>query len=680
MEAKMEIPGTNSRSLRRLKGLMSNALISVLTPRRRWVKTKLAIPTAMLLAVTQLGGPNGAPQKQRPVTWAALPLSFEVNRGQAEARFHFLAHGPGYTLSFGRGEVVVGLTGPSQGRHARDAGFRLTMQFVGSKSAPAVSGLAELPAKANYFIGNDRKNWITNIPTYAKVRYEELYPGIDLICYGNQQQFEYDFVVRPGADPQAIQMAFPGAERAEVDAGGDLVVHAAHGSIRQRRPRIYQEVAGLRREVPGGYVLAKDQRVMFEVSNYDSSRPLIIDPVLIYSSNSLGAAKAIAVDARGNAYITGTSLNDVFVAKLDRTGSAFVYFMYVGGSGYDEGNGIAVDSTGNAYVTGLTASSNFPTVNAIQANSGGGPSGFPNDAFVAKVDQTGSTLVYSTYLGGAGIDVGRAIAVDALGRAYVTGGTFSIDFPVANPLQAQLNGPTDAFVAKLDRAGSALVYTTYLGGTGNDEGRGIAVDAAGNAYVTGFTDSTDFPTVNALQTHGVLAAFVTKLDRAGSTLVYSTYLGGNDIEEPAAVAVDADGNALVTGGTRSSNFPTVNAVQNEFHGLVDVYVAKLDRSGSSLVYSTYLGGSSIDYGYGIAADAAGNAYVTGSTSSSDFPTLNSLQSYGGSTNVLVVKLNRAGAVVYSTYLSAGNQLGLGIAVDPAGNVYAAGNGFVVKIR
>src|SRR5216117_1725182 len=588
-------------------------------------------------------------------SYGKLPLQFEGNRGQTHKDVRFLSRGPGYGLYLTAGEAVLVLSKPSADakRDARSTGVQgksvaLRMSLVGAASKPQVTGLEELPGKANYFIGKDRSKWRTNVPTYAKVRYENVYPGIDLVYYGNQRQLEYDFVVAPGADPKKIVLGFKGADRLEIDAQGELVLHAAGADLRQHKPIIYQQVDGVRRDIAGGYVRKGANRVGFQVAAYDTTRPLVIDPIVLSYSTYLGGSGVdsgggIAVDADGNAYVagrtgspnfptvagafqpTGGSTTDAFVAKLNPAGSALVYSTYLGGSGFDSGAGIVVDAAGNAYVTGSTASTDFPTTaGAFQtAFAGSGPFGF-GDAFVTKLDPTGSALVYSTYLGGSGDDLGSGIAVDAAGNAYVAGGA-STNFPTtAGAFQTTFASTSainfDVFVTKLNPTGSAPVYSTYIGGSGGDSGTGIAVDSAGNAYVTGGTNSANFPTTaGAFQTTFVNAfdtdtdAFVTKLDSTGSTLVYSTYLGGSSTESGAGIAVDASGSAYVTGRTESFDFPTTpGAFQPAAaNSLSDAFVTKFDPAGSALVYSTRLSGSANDVGSGIAVDAAGNAWVTG---------------------------------------------------------------------
>jgi len=644
-------------------------------------------------------------------TYGKLPLSFEVNQGQADAQVQFLARGSGYVLLLTPDQAVLGLQKPAvAGASPQPAeSASLHLQLVGAAPTPRVVGLDQLPGTSNYLTGNDPTQWHTDIPTYARVEYQQVYPGVDLDYYGNQGQLEYDFVIAPGTDPGVIRLNVQGADTVALDAQGNLILHTASGDVVQRAPVIYQEVGGARQTVSGHYVLGAEGQVGFAVGAYDASRPLVIDPVLSYSTYLGGSGEndgnAIAVDAAGNAYVTGSTastdfptanplqpaksggarISNVFVAKLNAAGSALDYSTYLDGSvtdevrGESEGKGIAVDAAGNAYVTGDTTSTNFPTTpGAFQPVQAVAKWSFIH-AFVAKLNAAGSALVYSTYLSGSDIDKAQGIAVDGAGNAYVTGFTMSDNFPTTpGAFQPANGGAEDAFVAKLNAAGSALVYSTYLGGTSTDIGKGIAVDGAGNAYVTGSTYSTNFPTANALQAAygGIEDAFVAKLNASGTALVYSTYLGGSSGDEGNGIAVDGAGNAYVTGRTRSANFPTANALQPAIGGIEDAFVAKLNASGTALVYSTYLGGSKGADGYGIAADGAGNAYVTGSTESDNFPTTPGAfqPAFVGSGDAFVAKLNAAGsALVYSTYLGGGNQdIGFGIAVDGAGNAYVTG--------
>ena len=669
--------------------------------------------------------------------YGRLPLHFEANQGQTHKDVRFLSRGAGYSLYLTASEAVLVLSKPDAKAQGKSVALR--MSLVGAARKPPVSGREEQPGKANYFIGKDPAKWRTNVPTYAKVHYRDVYPGIDLLYYGNQRQLEYDFVVAPGMDPKKIVLAFKGADKVEIDSQGELVLHAASGDIRQHKPVIYQNIDGVRREIAGGYVRKGANRVGFQMAAYDRSRPLIIDPVVLSYSTYLGGSDidvgtGIAVDAGGNAYVTGCTNSvdfpkspgafqprpgspvppsqgstgplcpDAFVTKLNPQGTAVIYSTYLGALESDQGFGIAVDADGNAYVTGATLSPNFPTTLGAFQMARTGSTFY--DAFVTKLDPTGSALVYSTYLGGTDDDVASRIAVDAAGNAYVTGYTFSIDFPTtAGAFQRQLGSASpsvpilqarrDAFVTKLNSTGSALVYSTYLGGSQEDSSSGIAVDAAGNAYLTGVTACADtsrppyncennFPTTaGAFQPAfgGASDAFVTKLNPTGSALVYSTYLGGVAFDWGFGIAVDADGNAYVTGSTYI-DFPTTlgafQPVLPDRNGGA-AFVTKLDPTGSALVYSTYLGGGGGDAGgRGIAVDATGNAYVMGWTTSPNFPTtLGAFQpTLGGGDDVFMTKLNPTGsALAYSTYLG-GSGWDLfaetSMAVDANGSVYITG--------
>jgi hypothetical protein len=669
--------------------------------------------------VSPISASKADPKAQARIldSYGKLPLSFEANHGQADAQVKFLSRTGGYSLFLTEDEAVFTLsegkanahkakiTGTARtlqsGMAAPKSGGVLRMKLRDANPAAKVSGVDELAGTSNYFIGNDPKKWRTDVPTYAKVKYEGIYSGIDLVYYGNQRQVEYDFIVAPGADPRRIAFDVRGAKRIRQDAHGDLVLKVGEGEIRWHKPVVYQEGDGPRHLVAARYVITDTNRVGFEVAKYDTNRPLYIDP-LIYSTYLGGSGYdwgyGIAVDGSGNAYVTGltnsgnfpitsgafqTTCCGAFVTKINPAGSALVYSTYLGGSGGASGFAIAVDSAGNAYLTGA-ASTGFPTTpGAFQMAYGGGPL----DAFVAKLNPAGSALVYSTFLGGSNYDLGQGIAVDSSGNAYITGPTNSTDFPTKNPLQpAYGGGNEDAFVTEMNAAGSALVYSTYLGGSGYEIGTGIAVDGSGNAYVTGSTESTDFPTMNPLQpangggNYPGLDAFVTKISPAGSAFVYSTYLGGSGEDVAYAIATDHAGNAYVTGLTASTNFPvTPGAFQTVFNGgrrdYPDVFVTKFNPSGSALVYSTYLGGRFSNYGYGIAVDGAGSAYVTGYTYGNFPVTASAFQTKtNGYATPFVTKFNpSASALAYSTYLHGTNtDYGTGIAVDTGLNAYVVG--------
>jgi hypothetical protein len=659
------------------------------------------------------------------VSYARLPLSFEANQGQTDGGVKYLSRGPGYTLFLTGDEVALALRKPGASPRRLGATSRLQredskgetpssvlrLKLVNANRNAEVTGASKLPGKVNYFIGNDPKKWRTNVPMYATVKYKDIYPGVDLVYYGNQQQLEHDFVVAPGGDASRIALQIEGSENMSLDAEGNLVIAVEGGEVYLQKPKIYQESGAKRREIPGGYLLRGAREVGFQVEDYDHAKPLVIDPVLVYSTYLGGGdydfGLAIAVDSSGNAYVTGQAGSSdfpttagafqtssesgsypAFVAKLNPIGSALVYSTYLGGTGVTEfGNGasgIAVDSLGNAYVSGATGTGNFPTTAGAFQTS---PPTSGYNAFVTKLNSSGSALVYSTYLGG-GVPWWNFIAVDSSGYAYVTGTTDSGNFPTtagafettdpdcsAPPLGC--NGAT--FITKLNLGGSALVYSTYLGGS---DSFAIAVDSSGNAYVTGSAGNNFPTTTGAFQTAlaSSSGAFVTKLNPSGTALAYSTYLSGggsNTSTGGSGIAVDSSGNAYVTGSTFSGNFPTTTgAFQTSLAGSVNAFVSKLNPSGSAPVYSTYLGGSSYDSGMGIAVDASGNAYVSGTTSSTNFPTTSgALQtSLPASYSNFVTMLNASGsALVYSTYLSgATEEQADAIALDPLGNVYVTG--------
>jgi hypothetical protein len=675
--------------------------------------TGLGIAPAGALPAAGGGDRETAGPGPAQAAYGRLPLAFEANQGQADGRVQFLARGRGYGLFLTAGEAVLGLRRPG------GDGAMLRITVVGARPAARATGLEALPGRSHYFIGSDPAKWRTNVPTYAKVEYRDVYPGVSLVYYGTQRELEYDLVVAPGADPGRITLAFEGAERVELDRDGNLILGTTGGVLVSRAPLIYQELGGVRQRVAGGYRLQGSRRVGFRVGVYDRRHALVIDPVLGYSTYLGGTAgdgaAGVAVDGSGNAYMTGSTVStdfptqnpaqasngggsDAFVTKLNATGSGLLYSTYLGGSGNDDAFGIAVDASGNAYVVGRTDSTDFPVPSGFQATNAGGAF----DGFVTRLNAAGSVVLYSTYLGGTSDDQGFAIAVRGSGEAYVTGSTTSGDFPTSvGAYQSGLAGVGDAFVAKFDTTAAgpgSRSYATYLGGGdfGIDdngfplgpEGErafGIAVDASGNAYVTGSTLSTDFPkTTGAYQSAlaGFRDAFVTKLDAAGSALLYSTFLGGNATDEGRAVALDSSGNAYVTGFTNSAGFPTANALQSARGGQTDAFVAKLDPTASgsaSLPYATFLGGGDVDLGLGIGVDASGNAYVAGSTNSSNFPTRNAIQSaIAVSNDAFAAKLDpsQAGAasLIYSTYLGgSGGDFGRAVAVDATGNAYVVGS-------
>jgi hypothetical protein len=626
--------------------------------------------------------------------YGTLPLAFEPNLGQTDEPVRFLTRSQGMTVFFTDKEVVMVLSR----RHHQD---RLNMQepkleqavvrmkLLGAGAPHEIRGVDPLAGIANYFIGNDPGRWRTGVPQYARVQYSGVYPGVDLVSYGNQKTLEYDFVIRPGADARQVQLAWDGAD-VLVNEAGDLVLRTPLGEIVQKRPRVYQETSSGRVEVASRYTVAADRHVGFELARYDHRKPLIIDPQLVYSTylggNSFDEALGIAVDSATSAYITGTTSSsnfplaspikltnaseDVYVTKLAPAGNAVVYSTYLGGSGNDNGLAIAVDGNGAAYVTGTTLSTNFPVQTGFQSFKAANW-----DSFVTKLSPTGG-LAYSSYLGGGDLDTGTGIAVDSTGAAYVTGSTYSTDFPTQSALQNSKGGEYDAFVTKVNPAGTALVYSTYLGGTAEDKGAGIAVDSAGAAYVAGHTYSTNFPLVSAYQTSFNLEeAFVAKLSPSGASLTYSTFLGGSGADEAFGIAVDSAGSAYVAGRTFSLNFPTTSgAYKSTTTGNTDVFVTKFTPAGNAAAYSSRFGGSGTEAAWGIAVNSGGAACVTGWTNSTDFPTLSPFQTDQPNDDAFVTCLTPAGdGLEYSTYLGgSSNDYAAAIAVDVWGAAYVAG--------
>lgn len=670
---------------------------------------------------------NAAAADRARVTanFAHVPLSFELNRGQAAAGVDALARGNGYTLQLGRGDATLTLAGGAiHGRSLTPADV-LHLRLKGSQASPKVMEEGELTAKSNYFLGNDPAKWRTDIPNYARVRYEGIYPGIDLVYYGNGRALEHDFVVAPGADPAKIRFSIGGATSVRLDRqSGDLVLATGAGQLRLHKPVSYQTIAGKRTAVTSRYVLAKGGEVDFRLGTYNRSAPLVIDPELSYSTLvpplSLGPT-AVAVDPRGFSYLTGTNGSDVTVYKLSPGGSELVYTSIFGGSNYDHGTAIAVDEYGQAYVTGGTDSADFPILNAFQGSLVGA-----SDAFVAKLNQAGNALVYSTYLGG-GRESAIGITVDSAQRAYVTGSTYSTDFPTHLPIQAALKGAPNVYITALNQSGSTLLYSTYLGGSGSDIPAGIAIDPSNNVYVAGTTTSTDFPVKNALQpknnnnqTISFTTGFLAKIYPTGPQLLYSTYLGGSLGETIGGVAADTSGNAYVAGQTASPDFPVANAYQSTGGPLLGeatqcplgnystAFVSKFNPKGSALVYSTYLGQIEPDDDFpgvsgcsaelplqngatGIAVDSSGNAVVTGYTYSDNFPVTNESGNPGASgncsTSAFITRFNLSGsALLYSSYFGgeaeSGNEADIctgsggttvsGIALDPLGSAYIVG--------
>jgi len=622
-----------------------------------------------------------------------LPLSFEPSVRANE----FVVRGGGRTLFLTPVEMAMTF---------RDRRLRLTL--AGANTHAQAEALDELPGKRNYLIGNDRAKWRTGVPAYAQVRYGEIYPGVSVKYYGSGQELEYDFEVAPGADPRQIRMNLDRGFRPRVSAAGDLVLQTSSGEVQEKKPVAYQEIDGRRRLIEAGFVLVSRRQIAFKIGAYDPTRPLVIDPVLIYSTYLGGSgddlASSIAVDFANNLYIAGTTsstnfpthapaypatagLSDIFVTKLDSTGHNIVYSTYIGGSGLDRGDGIAIDSSGNAYVVGRvdSSSTNFPTTaGAFAPTYRGGDF----DGVLFKLNPQGNGLVYSTFVGGEENDSTEGVAVDSSGRAYVTGGSRSVAFPTtASAFQTVRSGDTDAYLLKINAGGSSVLYGTMLGGGGTDRGSGVVVDSSGNAYVAGYTGSSDFPTSDAFQNSpgGSYDAFLAKFDTnaiGASSLVFCSYLGGSGDDKAFGVAIDSSAaNVFIVGQTSSSNFPVLSPVQSTSGGGFDAFIARISSTGAK-VFATYLGGNGDDRGTGIAVNSSNESYVTGFTFSTNFPTVNALQnSNGGGADAFIAKLNSSGsAFFYATYFGgSGNESFAStmtstnpIALDPASTAYVVG--------
>ena len=647
------------------------------------------------------------------VTMPMQSVTFEPNVGQTDTRVRYLAHSAHSTLWLTQnGAVLRALPGRGQ------KSATLKLRFDGANPAPRMEAEEQRAGVSNYFIGRDPNNWHTGVPQFAKVRYRNVYPGIDVVFYGNASDLEYDFVVSPGANPGKIRLTFDGADAITADASGDLVVKISGVEMRSRKPRIYQRGATGDELVNGRYAVLGKRSAGFVMGGYDSTRSLVVDPILSYASflggEGTDVANGIALDAQGNIYIAGSTnssqfptkaafnpglsnaTNVAFIAKFDPAAAgenSLIYSTYLGGNVSDEAFGIALDANNNVYVAGRTFSTNFPLKNAFQTafstatncTDGAGNPTTCEHAFVAELAANGKSLVYSSNLGGTNQDEAFAIGVDAAGNAYVMGQTFSTDFPTAgSPYQSSQKGSGDVFLSEVTASGTSLAYSTYFGGSNTDSPAAIAVAPSGMVYITGTTSSTDLPTSsNALQGKpsggpgdSFLAVFNPKTGGTGS-LTYSTYLGGkNGTTSATAVTVDAAGVIYLTGATNADDYPVSSGAYSSKYagslsaggiaGVGDAFITKLDTSSSGsgqVVYSTFFGGALNDEGLGIAVDSTGRITIAGQTNSLAFPvTGNAFQKFNAGPSPtgqgFIARFDPAksgtASLLYSTYLG-GNQ-------------------------
>jgi hypothetical protein len=644
--------------------------------------------------------------------YTKLPIAFVENRGQIASRVRYYAQGNRYAFFLTPHDIVLSFSNA-----AATEQLALSLRFVGSNGAAVPEGSGRVPGEVNYLHGNDPAGWQTQLPRFGQIVYRELWPGIDLHLRDVAGTLKYEFRVRPGANPASIKLGYGGADGLTVDRSGAMLINTSMGALRDAPPVSYQMVGDVRVPVDSAYQLTEDDNGLetgygFTVGAYQADRELVIDPGLEYSTflggNSHEIGAGIRVDANGNAYIVGTTQSpdfptrsgsfdrtgatsnslEAFVTKVNPTGTALVYSTFIGGSNFEWGRGIAIDAAGNAYITGQTKSSNFPTTGGafdrtfnVDTCPRCGIDQY--DAFVLKLNAAGSALVYSSFLGGFNLDDGMAIAVDGAGNAYVAGETEASNFPTtAGAFDRTINGAFDTFVTKFNATGSALVYSSYLGGSAVEFPSRVAVDTSGNLFFAGSTSSTNFPTTAGAfdrTQNGAFDVFVTKLNAAGSALVFSTFLGGSGFDSAGGLGIDSAGNSYVSGGSGSVDFPTTPGAFDTLPDGSDAFVTKLNPAGSALIYSTVLGGTDAEGASSLALEPSGSVWVTGGTGSADFPIIVGAadSTHNGMSDVFVSQLNANGStLLYSTFLG-GNQSegGNDIALDANLGVYVTGQTF-----
>ena len=652
-----------------------------------------------------------------------IPLYFIANEGQVQDKALFYAKASRYNLWLTKEGLVFDSTrgikkestkslrlsprdinNPKDFNYDRDV---TRLVFINANKSPEVIPVDDTEHKVNYFIGKDKSKWRTNIQTSTAVLYRELYPNIDLKVYGIEKQIEYDFVVKPDGQVSNISFEYRDVEKTEIDKDGNLVIETKFGELEHAKPVCYQVIGGERVEVEARFKRIENNTYGFKVKEYNRNYELIIDPlVLVYNTYLGGSLKEIstdiALDSEGAVYVTGYTLSldfptlnplqettgtifsDIYITKINASGTAILYSTYLGGDNRDSADDMLLDSEGAIYLTGDTKSVDFPVQNPLQKTFGGGLS----DGFIAKINASGTALIFSTFLGGSEWDGSNQIEIDSEGALYVTGYTESPGFPTQNPIQGSYAGVGDGFIAKINASGTAFIYSTFLGGSAKDSCNDLAVDSEGAVYVTGVTSSLDFPTHNPIQ--GSYAGdgfiwlgpqdgdgFVTKINASGTALVYSTYMGGSLKDIGTDIAVDSEGAAYVTGHTASLDFPTYNPISEREWGVDqettnDIILFKINSSGTALVYSTYFGGGGSEWGIATVLDSEGAVYLTGNTNSWGMPYGNAGRSEGD--DIYVAKISSSGnEIIFVVYVGGlFDDIGKGLAVDSEGVIYITG--------
>ena len=649
---------------------------------------------------------------------ASMPLAFTQNRGQWDERVLFRAETGGVTFFFCENEVhylfvreinqLAQVQSPRladspfdsmRPRHKIESVF-INVQFIESNPNPQIVVKNRLSHNSNYFYGSDPAKWRSDVPNFSSIVYKDIYSGIDLEYYANGKSMKYDFLAGPGADISLIKLKYRGIENLSASESGDLRIQTSLGTVSEKSPYCYQQIDGHLTEIPCGYIIYSDSSFGFSLGqSVNSEHSIVIDPELVYATYLGGSGNdegyAIALDSKGHAYVTGSTRSidfplahpfddslgcyeDIFVTKISATGDQLIYSTFIGSAdqnqGLDDGHDIKVDTHGNAYVTGYCGR-DFPTLNAYDSTYNG-----HGEAYLLKLSAEGNSLIFNTYLGGASTDFGNGLFIDSFYNVYVTGHTTSSDFPTVNAYDASINDQNvsdgDVFISKFSAAGDSLIFSTFLGGNGYDTGLDLAADPSGNVYITGWTESTNFPVVMYYDSSlwGGSDAFVAKLSPGGDELIYSTYLVSRDEDSGTGIAVDQSGHAYVVGVTDSTGFPLSNAYDGSFGGELDAFLTKFALNGRSLVYSTYLGGFRREVAFDVCLDSIDCAYVTGYSGSSNFPIFNPYDGSISGCDVFITRFSVPGNnIMFSTFLGgSGFEEGHRIAVNDFGDIYVAG--------